>query len=579
MLKKISYVFTKKQKTRIALLFIIILIGTFLELIGVAAILPFMNIVLAPGTIDQMKYWGTLYRLLEMKSPNQFIMLFAIALIVIYIIKNIYISLMYNLQYRFIFNNQRRLSSRLLDSYMSQPYLFHLSHNSADLIRNVNGDVGMFFQTILGILQLTTEVCVCFVLFIFLLFTDKTITIGVAVFLIGFVFFFFKGFKKKLAQNAEYSRIHMSGITKGLMQSFGGIKEIKVFGREKYFHDSYDASYRGYAESQRKYMFLQIVPRPVMEAMCVTGLLSVISLKLYMGVQSTYFISTLSAFAVAAFRMLPSFNRITNNMSIIMFNRVAVDSIHHDLKEIEEITASEKARSEDYEQINLKEAIRVQDLCFHYPNVDENVLSHINIEIPKNKAVAFIGPSGAGKTTLADIILGVLEPQEGHVYADNINIFRNLNAWHKNLGYIPQVIYLMDDTIRNNIAFGTPEGEIDNDRIREAIREAQLEQFVESLEDGEETIVGERGVRLSGGQRQRIGIARALYSNPEVLVLDEATSALDNDTESAVMEAIDHLAGSKTMIIIAHRLTTIKNCEIIYEVKDGTVTRKKSEMI
>lgn len=574
MLKKLNYIFDRKQKRRIALLLFIILIGTGLELVGVTAILPFINIVMKPWNIESMKYWGTIYSFLGMKSPAQFIIVFAIALIIIYIVKNIYIAVMYELQYRFVYNNQRRLATRILGAYMREPYLFHLEHNSAELMRNVNTDTDMLFKAVFGTLQFLTETCVCIVLVIYLLFLDKTITVGVALLVMIFGLVFFKIYKKKLAITAQESRIYQSGMTKWLQQSFGGVKEIKVMGREEYFLGQYDQNYRGYADNMHVYMFMQVLPRPIMEALCVSALLSVVALKLANGVDSQYFVSTLSVFAIAAFRLLPSFNRITGNLSIIMFNKVSVDAVYHDLKEIDEIVSAHEEQTEDRKELRLKEAIRIKHLMFRYPNVEQYVLNDVSLDIPKNKSIAFIGPSGAGKTTLADIILGVLTPESGSVMADGVDIFKNLELWHKTIGYIPQVIYLMDDTIRNNIVFGIPENEIDENRIISVLREAQLETFVMSLESGLDTIIGERGVRLSGGQRQRIGIARALYTNPEVLVLDEATSALDNDTEKAVMEAIDHLANSKTLIIIAHRLTTIQNCDLVYEIKNNQIEAK-----
>ena len=256
-----------------------------------------------------------------------------------------------------------------------------------------------------------------------------------------------------------------------------------------------------------------------------------------------------------------------------MFNKPAIDAVYKDLKRIEELENSKVMKNTAEEPLTLKKAIKVEKLSFKYPNAENYVLHNINFEILKNKSTAFIGPSGAGKTTLADIILGALEPTEGSVLVDDVNIQEHMSAWHKNLGYIPQSIYLMDDTIKNNIAFGINREEIDESKIWKALEQAQLKGFIKSLDKGLDTEIGEGGVRLSGGQRQRIGIARALYNDPEVLVLDEATSALDNETESAVMEAIDRLSGTKTLIIIAHRLTTIRNCDIIYEVKNEGIRK------
>lgn len=308
-----------------------------------------------------------------------------------------------------------------------------------------------------------------------------------------------------------------------------------------------------------------------METVCITGLLLVIVFKLLNGTQPTYFVTTVSIFAVAAFRMLPSFSKITNNLNNVMFNKVSVNALYNDLQDMNELESTRLLDSQKEKIIAFQQNITVKKADFRYPNTDKYVLKDVTFTIPKNNSIAFIGPSGEGKTTLADMILGLLAADNGRVLVDGEDIQDNISGWHKMLGYIPQTIYLMDDTIKNNIAYGIPQSEIDEKRLWKALEEAQIKEFIESLPKGIETEVGERGVRLSGGQRQRIGIARALYNNPEVLILDEATSALDNDTEAAVMDAINHLVGSKTLIIIAHRLSTIENCDIIYEVRNGKV--------
>ena len=285
------------------------------------------------------------------------------------------------------------------------------------------------------------------------------------------------------------------------------------------------------------------------------------------------FVATLGVFAAAAFALLPSANKMSEYLGSIIHNGVVIHKIGEEYAAIRdmEIEVSEK---KDYKPVQLKKEIRVEDLTFHYPDTEEAVLSHINVTIPKNASVAFIGPSGAGKTTMVDLILGVLKPQEGRISVDGMDIAESYRGWHDKIGYIPQTIYMLDDTIRNNIAFGQA-GDINDEEIWAALKQAQLDEFVASLDEGLDTMIGEAGVRLSGGQRQRIGIARALYRKPEVLVLDEATSALDTETEAAVMEAIDSLQGKMTMLIIAHRLTTIKNCDIVYQVENGSVTRKE----
>ena len=571
MLDELRYIFNRQQKIGLLFLLVAIGIGTLLELLGVTAIMPFIDVVMNPEAIQKKWYLKWLYELFHSNSDVTFMVFLAAALIAIYVVKNVYLCIMYNLQYQFTFSNQRKLAYRMLDCYMRQPYSFHLSHNSADLIRNVSNDTNMMFLGVLAILQLITEAFVCIALGIFLFIQDKTITIGVATILGLFLIFFAKGFKKYLARIGNEDRKYNAGITKWLLQSFGGIKETKIMDREDFFLNNFDYNFKNYASCERKYRFLQVAPRPIMEAVCVSALLAVIAFKLLRGTHSVYFVSTLSVFAIAAFRLLPSINRVANYMSVIMFNKPAIDAVYRDLKQIDELENSKVSKDVNEKTLGLKKSIKIEKLSFKYPDAENFVLQNVNFEIFKNKSTAFIGPSGAGKTTLADIILGALEPTEGCIWADTVNIQEHMNAWHKNLGYIPQSIYLMDDTIRNNIAFGIRNEDIEEDKVWKALEQAQLKEFIQSLDRGLDTEIGEGGVRLSGGQRQRIGIARALYNDPEVLVLDEATSALDNETEGAVMEAIDRLSGTKTLIIIAHRLTTIKNCDIIYEVKNGGI--------
>lgn len=575
MMNELRYIFDRRQKTELILLLIEIAIGAILELVGVTAILPFIEVVMDPETIHGTRYLSWVYCTFHFQTEGSFMIFLSIALIVIYIVKNIYICIMYSLQYRFTFDNQRKMAKRMLECYLNQPYSFHLLHNSADLIRNVNSDTNMMFQGILSIVQLLTELLVCITLGAFLFVRDKTLTIGVLLILAFFLLLFAKSFKKYLSYIGSEDRKYAAGITKWLLQSFGGIKETKIMDRESYFLENFDYNYKNFATCERKYRLLQMLPKPVMETVCVTALLLVVTFKLMQGTPSAEFISTLSVFAVAAFRLLPSINRIATHLSSIVFNKPAIDAVYHDLKQIDEIEQSIKSKGENEKTLRIQKEIQIEKLSFKYPNTDNYVLKDISFHIEKNKSTAFIGPSGAGKTTLADIILGALEPTKGRVCVDGIDINEHMQGWHQNLGYIPQTIYLMDDTIRKNIAFGIPEKEIDEAKLWESLEQAQLKEFVENLEKKLDTEIGEAGVRLSGGQRQRIGIARALYHNPEILVLDEATSALDNETESAVMEAIDHLSGSKTLIIIAHRLTTIRNCDVVYEIKDEGIHQVK----
>ena len=581
MLKKINYILDRKQKINLGILLVIIFIGAFVELLGVSAVMPLIDVAMEPETIGEKWYFVLIGKYMGITDANQMILFLAVLLIIIYILKNIYVMGMYSLQYRFVFNNQQRLSVRMMKSYMQQDYLFHVSKNVAEFQRNITSDVNGFFTVALNVLQFLAEFSVSTVLIVFLLVQDWVSTVAIAVLLFLFMGIFTVFFRKVLVKIGEESRQANVQVTKCLFQAFSGIKEIKVANKESFFIMNYDKNYKDCARVQRQQSILTYLPKPVMETVCICSLMLAMIIKIAV-VKSDIasFVTTLSVFAVAAFRMLPSFNKITCFISGMMFNKPAIDSVYRDLMEIEQLKEQRKVEQTDTEKVSLTTAIGLENVSFRYPESDKWILKNANLNIRKNTSVALIGASGAGKTTAADLILGILEPQEGSVTIDGTDIKKCMASWHENIGYIPQAIYLMDDNIRANVAFGIPESEIDDAAIEKALREAQLDQFVHALPDGLDTMIGDRGVKLSGGQRQRIGIARALYRNPDVLILDEATSALDNDTEKEVMEAIDGLHGTRTLIVIAHRLSTIRKCDKIYEVGNGGFTeRNKAEVL
>lgn len=574
MLKKINYVLDRRQKINLLILLIIIFIGAFVELLGVSAVMPLIEVATQPQQIHEKWYFVLISDYTGITDSSQMLVLLAVMLIVIYVLKNTYVTIMYSFQYRFIFNNQQRLSVRMMKSYMQQDYLFHVSKNVAELQRNITNDVNGFFTVALNVLQFLAEFSVSAVIIVFLLIQDWASTLAVASLLLLFMGFFMVFFRKVLVKKGEESRQTNVLVTKWLFQSFSGIKEIKVTNKESFFAANYDKNYKRFAGIQRQQSVLTFLPKPVMETVCICSLMLAMIIKILV-VKSDIasFVTTLSIFAVAAFRMLPSFNKITGYISGMMFNKPAIDAVYRDLKEIEALQEQRAANKLDTQCVTFHQTITLDGLSFRYPESDKWILKDAGLTIRKNTSVAFIGASGAGKTTAADLILGILEPQEGAVLVDGTDIRQCMSSWHEKLGYIPQTIYLMDDTIRANIAFGIPESEIDDAAIAKAVKEAQLDEFVCTLPEGLDTMVGDRGVKLSGGQRQRIGIARALYRNPQVLVLDEATSALDNETETEVMRAIDGLHGSRTLIVIAHRLSTIKNCDFVYEVGGGRFTQ------
>ena len=577
MYKKLSYIFSKRDKYKIALLLCIMVAGSFLELLGVAVFQPFVNIIMMPDSIQENPYLARIYQMFGCSTTESFLTVVALGIIVIYVVKNVYLWVEQNLIMKFTYGMQQKLSTRLLTTYLSEPYTFHLNKNIAELQRSMQEDTGLFTQVLMHTLQLVAEVVVCIVLGVYLFTVSNSITVVIVGLLILCVLFtkITKRFTEQLGKEAQ---VYKGKLYQWVNQSLGGVKEVKVLNREEFFVSSYKKYYGLYIKGVRINRLLSITPKYMVEAVCMTGLLIAIIIKLNFGHgELENFIPQLATFAVAAFRLLPSVGRINEHVNNILYAVPSVDLIYGDLKGIEDY--QESKGEEEGKEWSFEHGITAKHITYAYPNTDTNVLEDANCVIPKGKTVAFIGSSGAGKTTMADIILGLLAPQRGKILVDDIDVFKNLTMWHHQIGYIPQVIYLSDDTIRNNIAFGIHEDQIDEEAVRTALKKAQLAEFVDTLPDGLDTIVGDRGVRLSGGQRQRIGIARALYHDPEILVLDEATSALDNETETAVMEAIESLQGSKTMIIIAHRLTTIQNADIIYEVGDGKVTERSKEYV
>ena len=578
LIKSVFKVFDGKQKRNLVGMAFLILINSGVSLLGVSVLLPFIQAVMSPEELLENDIIRWAYDLLGLKNTDQLIIALAIGIMIVYVAKNGFIIFMNNMQYRFSYYGKREMQDRLMKYYIRKDYTFFLNHNSAELMRDINTDPEMFYAAVLNMLQLASEVCVSGIMVLFLVVTDPLITLGVVLAMAVMVLLFLKKLRRILAGFGDDRRKYNANILQCMQQAFGGIKEIKIANRESYFEGEFIKQNGLYTYVIKQNSFLSSVPKPIMEALCIVGLMGAIIVEISItSTNPAEFVGTLAVFAASAFYLLPSANKMAEYLASIIHNGVVIHKIGEEYGKIRDMDL-EQTKEQNYSPVSLEKEIRVEDLTFSYPDAEEPVLSHVNVTIPKNKSVAFIGPSGAGKTTMVDLILGVLKPQEGKITVDGRNISESYRGWHDKIGYIPQTIYMLDDTIRNNIAFGKGEDVRDED-IWEALRQAQLDEFVSSLEDGLDTMIGEAGVGLSGGQRQRIGIARALYRKPEVLVLDEATSALDTETEAAVMEAIDGLQGTLTMLIIAHRLSTIKNCDMVYHVENGGVTRKEKESI
>lgn len=571
-IKKMFSMFNAKQKFKLFGMSLIILGGAAMELVALYAFNNFIEAIMMPDSYMDNAFIAMFCNILGIEGYRNAVILCSAFIIAAYLIKTFYIIMQNNIIYKFIYFGHKELSCKVMNSYLEQDYFFHVKNNSADLIRNVYNDTNMFYVAVLNVIQLMSELCTITAIGVYLFVKDGMLTLGIGVIVGSFTFFFMRFYKNRLKHMGEEYRRLYAGIVKCMQQSFGGIKEIKIANREKFFGDEFDSINYDLAKNQKDNALLNSIPKPVMEAACIGSLMIIVIIKAAAGDISTAFATTLGVFAMGAMRLLPSVNKISSYISTLLYSRAFVESVFTERQRMLAI-AKRKSEENTISEITFDKNISVEELSFAYDEGEENVIDDVSFEIWKNTSVAFIGPSGAGKTTMVDIMLGVLKPQKGAVKVDGSNIADCMDAWHKKVGYIPQNIYLMDESLRKNIAFGVPEDEIDDEKVWKVLREAQLESVVKEMDEGLDTVIGEMGVRLSGGQRQRIGIARALYRDPEILVLDEATSALDTETEKAVMEAIDSLHGRMTLIIIAHRLSTIKNCDVVYEVKEGKVTR------
>lgn len=574
-IKKVNYIFTKNQKFKSVCLCIGLFFGALFELVGISFITELITLITDPTKIHSTAIFRKVYDLFNMKNDREFFLWLVVGLIAVYIIKNAYLLWINYIQYTFVFNNQLRLSGRLIDCYMKKPYTYHLDKNSAEMVRNVMLDTERFFQMLLSVFSILSEGLVSLLLCIYLFVVDWSITVSVVAILGVFSVIYLFLFKNKAKEYGQINQTYDGKMHQSINQALGAVKDIKILHREKYFSNAFIGYGKKKMRAVRNNNVLGQAPKYLIETVTIGAVLLVILFKINKGEELTSMIPQLAAFAIAAFKLLPSVSKINNYLNLVIFLKPSVDLIYRDIKDTEDMQnyeITDAALPDDYFANNHPETVNVSDLYYRYPHTERDVLKGVTFEIPLGSSIGLIGPSGAGKSTLADIILGILTPTGGTVSYGTMNVHEHPLKWSKKLAYIPQSIFLSDETIRNNVAFGIEEEDIDEQKVWEALEEAQLKEFVENLPDGLDTEVGERGVRLSGGQRQRIGIARALYDNPEILVLDEATSALDSETEAAVMEAIDRLAGRKTLIIIAHRLTTIRNCDLVFKVEDGCIS-------
>ena len=577
MLRKLSAILDRGQKIKIAGLMILILIGGIMETASASLILPLVSAVLDEEKFSSNKYVIMAMDMLHVDSIRTFTFILLGVIIAAYIVKNAFLIFQTYLLARFANRNRARCTTNLLWQFLHRPYEYYLYAETSDIIRTIYGDMDNIFNLLLQCMNFAAELIVSACLGIFLLVLDWKMTILVAGLLGILTLYNTKVIKKHLNNAGEGARITQAGMYKWILQSASGIKDVKVLKKEYYFTDKYSESAEGYADNQIRYNVLTNLPRLLIETTAIVGILTYVMLSMALGRDIASLMTTLSAFAIAAMRLLPSVNRLNTYMANIAYFEPALEYIYEnvDTKGLsEENVLITHAGEASLEPMSMERDIRLNGITFAYPNTDKLIFNEADMEIPIGSSVGVMGHSGAGKSTIVDIMLGLLKLEHGTITVDDVSVSDHYAQWLSHIGYIPQNIYMLDDSIKHNIAFGVKDEDIDEARVWEVLGEAQMKEFVEGLPDKLDAEIGERGVRISGGQRQRLGIARALYHDPELMVFDEATSALDNDTETAIMEAIDRLHGRKTLVIIAHRLRTIENCDFIYEVKDGKIIRK-----
>lgn len=584
----------RKQKLQVATLAVMMILGAFLETMGVSMVVPLVLIVTQPGVIERNPILKAVCNMCGIYTEKTLVLAVIAGLAVIFILKGFFLLAEYQMQFKFVHENKLSMQRRLLQIYLNRPYEYFLGTNFSEILQNITENTNAAFTVFSHILGFFMEAIVSLFLAITIFLIDPMMTVLVGIVLFLLVFFLLHVIRHILEQEGRKKQKYGAQMSKWLLQAIHGIKEIKILRKENYFLENYIETGRKLLEAERRNAILNRVPRILIESFSVSAMLLGMALLILSGNDVNKILPALSAFAMAAVRLMPSAHRMVTYMNELAYYEPALDRLEEHFESLEAEQNVRSARNlwsgkcatkgkdgkQDLSVANnkpekffLKKGILLSGISYHYPNLQKNVLENVDMYIPVGKSVGIVGISGAGKTTAVDILLGLLKPQIGKVLVDEVDVEDFYEEWLSYVGYIPQMIFMLDDSIRGNVAFGVQRDEIDDDRVWEVLEEAQLAEFVRNLPGGLDTEIGERGVRLSGGQRQRIGIARALYAEPEVLIFDEATSALDRETEAAMLESIRRLQGRKTMVIIAHRLETIAVCDVVYRVEDGKIWR------
>ena len=624
--RKFNQILDKRQKSRIVILFFLTLIGTVLEVLGVSLMIPLIQAIMVPDIITTNKYIAKVCEILDLHSHRTFVIACIGALILIFIFKDLFLMFEYYVRERFVCNNRLATEIKLFEAFLNKPYEYYLNASTGEIMRIISDDVRGAYGLLTTLIYTISEMVVSFGLLVTIFIIDPKMSTFVAVLMIVLMAIITHIIKPKLARAGRENQINSAIMYKWKYSAITGIKEIIVTRKKDFFKENYINAGKRLVRTEQLSSVCGNIPRLLIEMVSVCSMLLFIGIQIYCGRDIESLIPALGAFAMAAVKLMPAANRIVSALNQIAYSTPVLDKVIEHLTYFCDnngnasgnVNANEAKPGDNSANMNsiggkytvinaenencgndnngndnndddnnrkdscdtgtaltFKNKIEFKNITYRYPNANKDVLYDATMEIPIGKSVGIVGTSGAGKTTVVDVLLGLLRPKAGEILLDGKDVMQNYSAWLSNIGYIPQMIFLIDESIKKNVAFGVKDEDIDEKRVWEALHEAQLDDYVRELPKGIDTEIGERGIRLSGGQRQRIGIARALYPDPEFLIFDEATSALDNETEKAIMESINSLQGKKTMVIIAHRLETIKKCDMVYRVKDKKIERDR----
>lgn len=581
---KLNYMLTRQQKQYGVMVFVCTLLAAGLETLGVSAIMPVVEGLTDVDALREKWYLQPFINTFHIESASTLIYIVCGGVIVIYLFKNIYFIFYTWLVKKYTYKIKRELGTRVMESYMAQGYIFFVNHNSSRLLQGLSGDINAVNSIISSIFSLSTKLLTIGAIGMFILLKEPVMAISLLILSALCVVGVQLTYKNSMKKYGELQREASWNNNQSCLEMIHGSKEVLVTGRQEYFKRRYVRSINEHNKCSIKIEMATTVPAYIIETVCIIGLLLAVVVQVGSRGITTDMIASLSAIGIAAFRILPAVGSVSSVMNAIRGCVPAFNASYETIKRVNDLEEEIAQRQEhgslgEQGEIRLEKELQINHIYYKYPATDKYILEDVNLKIKAKSSIGLIGTSGAGKSTFVDVLLGLLEPESGEILMDGKDTALMGKVWNRNIGYVPQSIYLVDDDIRGNIAFGIDKDKIDDEQVWRALEMAQLAEFVKSRPKGLDTKVGEWGVKFSGGQRQRVAIARALYTNPEILILDEATAALDNETENALMESIEALLGHKTLIVVAHRLTTIRRCDYIYEVKDGKMFERSKQEV